>query len=227
MVRAAQPVRIPATVGPRPRTSAESRVRTVVPHPDDIMADNEKTLADLLAALATVHATHALIGGLAAGVYGKPRATVDVDLLIPERAAAKVHAELARRGHRIELGQGMMRAYRGRSREPVAGLVWREANPVLEAAAAHTTAATVLGLPVRLVKRGAFVALEYHAAISPQRGYSDKHQDVTDIMRVLDKKFGAADEELAVRIAELSYPGAGRDLAALLDDIRHQRPVRV
>jgi hypothetical protein len=191
------------------------------------MADNRKTLTDLLAALHEAHSTHVLVGGLVAGHYGKPRATVDVDMLIPERAAEKVREALVRRRYVIEMGQGMMRAYRPRSKEAAADLVWREANPVLEAAAAETVATTILGLPVRIVKRGAFVALKYHAAISPTRGYADKHQDVTDIMRVLDKKFGPADEKLAVRIAEHAYPGGGQNLAEMLDDIRHQRTVKV
>ena len=46
-------------------------------------------------------------------------------------------------------------------------------------------------------------------------------------MRVLETAFDATDEALAVRIAEKSYPGGGKSLAAMLDDIRHQRPVKV
>jgi hypothetical protein len=125
------------------------------------------------------------------------------------------------------MGQGMMRAYRPRSKEAVADLVWREANPVLEAAAKEVVSATILGLPVRIVKRGAFVALKYHAAISPTRRPADKHQDVSDIMEVLDRKFGPVDEKLAVRIAEQAYPGGGQNLAEMLDDIRHHRTVKV
>jgi hypothetical protein len=204
-----------------------SHLRIVIPHPDETMADNRKTLADLLAALREARATHALVGGLVAGHYGKRRATVDVDMLIPERAAEKVQAALVRRKYVIQMGEGMMRAYRPRSKEAAADLVWREANPVLEAAAAETVPATILGLPVRIVKRGAFVALKYHAAISPMRRPADKHQDVSDIMEVLDKKFGPADEKLAVRIAEHAYPGGGQNLADMLDDIRHHRTVKV
>ncbi len=198
-----------------------------VPHPDVYMSDNKKVLADLLASLAAIRATHVLIGGLAAGYYGKPRTTVDVDLLVPRRAADKLQAELGRRGYRIEASGDMMRLHRRGTKEPVADIVWREAHPVLEAASTQPVRATVLGLRVNLVRRGAFVALKYHAAVSPRRAYGDKHQDVTDIVRVLDKGFGPADEKLALAIAEKSYAGGARELAEMLDDIRHERPVRI
>ena len=196
-------------------------------HPDRTMRSNKRVLADLLASLTVAGSTHTLIGGLAAGYYGKARATVDVDMLIPRRAAKAVRAELERRGYEIKESTDMMRAYRRGHAEAVADLEWREAHPVLKAAAAQSEPATILGLPVNLVKRGAFVALKYHAAVSLTRQYRDKHQDVTDIMSVLLQSFTAADEKMAVTIVEKAYPGCGKEMAQLLDDIRHERPVRV
>jgi hypothetical protein len=191
------------------------------------MADNKKMLADLLACLAAADSTHVLIGGLAAGHYGKKRATVDVDMLVPKRAGAKLQAELERRGYRVDASQDMMRVYRRGSTEAAADLVWREAHPTLREASRHTTETMVLGHRVNLVDRGAFVALKWHAAISIRRGFLDKQQDVVDIGRVLVKAFTAADEKLAVKIAEKTYPGGGADLARMLDDLRHERPVKV
>jgi hypothetical protein len=191
------------------------------------MAENEKTLADLLASLSAARADHVLIGGLAAGYWGKPRATVDVDMLIPKRAGPKVKAQLEARGYRVEESTDMLRAYVRGETESAADLVWREANPALKEAAKHTMAVTILGHRVNLIGRAAFVALKYQAAVSDTRDYGDKQQDVTDIIRVLQKQFGPADEKLAVRIVEKKYHGAGKDLAEMLDDIRHKRPLRV
>ena len=53
------------------------------------------------------------------------------------------------------------------------GLVAREANPVLDAAARVAEPATVLGHRVRIVPRGALVALKFHAAISPRRAIAE------------------------------------------------------
>jgi hypothetical protein len=191
------------------------------------MSVNRKVLGDLLASLAAVRSTHVLIGGLAAGYHGKPRATVDVEMLVPQRVAEDLAAELTRRRYRVDLSRDMLRVYRRGVREAVADLVWREAHPVLEAASAHATRAQVLGLRVNLVSRGAFVALKYHAAISPRRDQGDKLQDVADIARVLAKRFDPADEALALRIAELSYPGGAKNLAEMLDDLRNGRSIRV
>src|SRR5262249_37051383 len=153
------------------RYSVEAAVQTVarIVHPDRTMSTNKRVLADLLASLTATQATHTLIGGLAAGYHGKARATVDVDMLIPKRAAKAVREELERRGYEVRASDDMMRVYRRGHEEAVADLVWREAHPVLRAAAAQKVPATILGLPVNLVKRGAFVALKYHAASSPTR----------------------------------------------------------
>jgi hypothetical protein len=198
-----------------------------IPHPDEAMADNKRTLADLLLSLDSAGASHVLIGGLVAGYYGKPRATVDVDMLIPKRTAAKVEAELVSRGYAVEKSTDMLRVCRQRSKAPVADLLFRESHPLLKAAYAHSIRAVILRHEVHVVTRGAFVALKFHAAISPQRDYGDKLQDVADIARVLSKGFAPEDEALAIRIAEKAYTGAGSELERLLDDLRHRRPVRI
>ena len=119
-------------------------------HPDRTMNSNKRVLVDLLASLDAADSTHALIGGLAAGYYGKQRATVDVDMLIPRRAAKAVRVELERRGYEVRAIPDLLRAYRRGHEEAVADLVCREAHPVLKAAAAQTVPATILGLPVNL-----------------------------------------------------------------------------
>jgi hypothetical protein len=196
-------------------------------HPDRTMSNNKRVLVDLLASLEAADSTHTLIGGLAAGYYGKERATVDVDMLIPRRAGKVVRAELERRGYEVRVFPDLMRAYRRGRDEAVADLVFREAHPVLKAAAAQIVPATILGLRVNLVKRGAFVALKFHSAISPTRQHMDKYQDVVDIGRVLARSFGPADEKMAVKIADKVFPGGGESLAQMLDDLRHERPVKV
>jgi hypothetical protein len=98
---------------------------------------------------------------------------------------------------------------------------------VLRAAFAATTPGEILGLPVSMVQRGAFVALKFHAAVSPTRQLGDKIQDVADIVRVLEKELGPEDERLAVAIAGKMYPGAVADLEELIDDVRHGRRPKI
>jgi hypothetical protein len=197
----------------------------VITHPDEVMADNKKVLADLLEIMAAEQVKYALVGGLVAGLYGKDRATVDVDMLVPRRVKARLEAALVSRRYVVKTSEDMIRAYkRGVA---VADLVVREANPVLRAASAKTEPAVILGLPVDVVPRGAFVALKFNAAISPTRQIQDKYQDVADIGNVLVRHFTPADERLAKSLAAKIYQGADKELVELIDDLRHGRPVRL
>jgi hypothetical protein len=197
----------------------------VIPHPDEVMADNKKVLADLLAIMADEDVRYVLIGGLVTGLYGKDRATVDVDMLIPRRAKERLVTALAKRRYVVKTSEDMIRAYKRGL--PVADLVVREANAVLRAASAKTEPAVLLGLPVDVVPRGAFVALKFHAAISPTRQVHDRFQDVTDIASVIARGFTAADERLAKRVAAKIYEGADKELAVLIDSVRHGRAVKI
>ena len=85
----------------------------------------------------------------------------------------------------------------------------------------------MLGHRVRIVPRGALAALKFHAAISVRRGIADRYQDVADIGRIMAKRFEPADEQLALQIAAHAYPGAEIELAALLDDLRNGKSVKI
>ncbi len=111
--------------------------------------------------------------------------------------------------------------------EAIAELLAKDVNPVLGAAFDATEPATVLGHEVRVVSRGALVALKFHAAVSPTRRIEDRYQDVADIGRIIARGFEPADQATAERIAGLSYPGASADLATLLNDLRNGRPVKL
>jgi hypothetical protein len=191
------------------------------------MDKNTRTLAALLDALTEIGAKHALIGGIVAGYYGKGRATVDVDLLVPKRFMKRLQAAIERRGYEVRAFPDMMRMYIPGEPESVGALVALEGNPVLRAAFTETTSVAILGLQVSAVRRGAFVALKFHAALSPTRELGDKMQDVVDIMRVLEKEFGPEDERLALAIVGKMYPGAVADFEELLDDVRHGRRPKI
>jgi hypothetical protein len=202
----------------------------VIVHPSEVMSDNKAVLSDLLAVLAELGAKHALMGGLAAGYHGRVRATIDVDLLVPKRFLKRLAKALEGRGYVVRALPDMLRVYPSGATpedEAVADLVGLESNPVLRAAFAATEPAVILGLPVQVVRRGAFVALKFHAALASTRRLGDRYQDVSDVDRVLAKGFGPDDEKLAHEIAERMYAGARADLAVFIDDLRHGRPVKI
>ena len=188
-------------------------------------------LVELSEILAEVGSDHALIGGIAVGYHGRLRATVDVDLLVPRKKLSSLARALQSRGYVVTHTPEMVRVYPAAADpehdDSIADLLAREANPVLEAAARVAEPATVLGHPVRIVARGALVALKFHAAISIRRAIGDRYQDVADIGRIIAKRFDASDEQLALDVAAHAYPGAEAELAKLIDDLRHGRPVKI
>jgi hypothetical protein len=188
-------------------------------------------LGVLLDVLAEVGAEHCLVGGIAVGYHSRPRATVDVDMLIPQRKSKPIAEALERRGYVVAKHQGMMRVYPpggvpGRD-ESIADLVEREANPTLREAALASEDAVVLGHSVRVVQRGALVALKFQAAVSPTRFIDDRYIDVGDMGRIMRAKFDSGDEAIALRVAETMYPGARDDLGRMMDDLRSNRPVKI
>jgi hypothetical protein len=192
--------------------------------------ERRRTLAELSEILVEVGSEHALVGGLAVGYHGRLRATVEVDLLVPRDQLAPLARALERRGYVVVETRDMLRVYPTAAdpdhAEAIADLIARDASPVLDAAARATEPATVLGHVVQIVVRGALVALKFHAAVSPRREIAERYQDVADIGRILARRFDAADEALALRIAAHAYPGA-EELATLIDDLRHGRPVKI
>jgi hypothetical protein len=197
----------------------------------EVMDQRAAMLGVLLEVLAEVGAEHCLIGGIAVGYHSRPRATIDVDMLIPARSSMRIAQALERRGYVVSKDQGMLRVYPpggvpGKD-EAIADLVEREANPTLREAARASEQAVVLGHPVRLVQRGALVALKFQAAVSPTRRIDDRYIDVGDIGRILRTKFDASDEIVALAIADTIYTGARDDLSRMIDDLRNNRPVKL
>lgn len=54
------------------------------------MLDLEEELRRVIAAVGSADLPYALCGGLALAVHGHPRATIDIDLLVPEEAVTRV-----------------------------------------------------------------------------------------------------------------------------------------
>ena len=196
----------------------------------EVMDDRARDLQAMLYILQDVGANYVLIGGLAVGYHGRPRATIDVDMLVPSRFLKRITAAARDLDYVVRSFPGMIRVYppgSGPKAESIADFVSADANPVLRAAFRQVEPAELLGEHVQIVNRGALVALKFHSAVSPTRAPLDRQQDEVDIGRIVEKRFDAQDEETARTIAALSYPGAGDDFTELVDDLRHGRPVKI
>ena len=190
------------------------------------MAERAKTLRELVDVFSAVGADHVLIGGLAVGYHGRPRATLDVDLLVPGKKLIEVREALEAKGYDVRPFPGMLRTYRSADAdESLADIVSREANPVLREAARHAEPTKLFGLPVNVIRRGALVALKFQAIISPDRKLADRYQDLADIGHVLARRFDADDARLAGTVAATIDGNARARLEKLVEDLSHGRPV--
>lgn len=191
----------------------------------EIMDDRTYDLRAVLDLLQDVGADYTLIGAVAVGHHGRPRATLDVDMIVPGRFLGWIADAARERGYVVTTPLHMVRIYpRGsdpQKDESIADFLSAHANPVLQAAFRESEPVEILGEQVQVVTRGALVALKFHSAVSKKRKVADKHQDIADIGRIIEKKFDAEDAATARRIAALSYPGAGKDLDRLVNNLRH------
>ena len=191
------------------------------------MEKNALTLASILEALEVAGAGHAVFGGLAASFYGRHRPAKDVDLLVPGSCVKNITVALARRGYTVREYGHVTKIYLPGEANPAADLLALETNGMLRAAFAATVTAMVLGMPVRVVERGVFVALKFEAAATPRRHPRRRIRDLSDIHAVFERGFEQRDELLALQIANRMYPGAVADLARMIDDVRHGRQPRI
>ena len=196
-------------------------------HLVDILEERARTLRELDDVLSATGSDHVLIGGLAVGYHGRPRATLDVDLLIPGKKLALVREALEAKGYEVKAFPGMIRTYRAgdASGESLADIVSREANPTLREAARHSEPATLFGQPVNVIRRGALVALKFHAVVSPDRKLADRYQDIADIGHVIAKRFDVEDRRIAGAVAATIDGNAREKLERMIDDLLHGRPV--
>lgn len=74
------------------------------------MLDLIEEFRALLGALAEARVEFAVCGGLAVAVHARPRATVDVDLLLPREQIESARRVIREQGYRIETGPMVVRS---------------------------------------------------------------------------------------------------------------------
>lgn len=143
------------------------------------LPDKIQAIADAVAALTSINAPHALIGGLAVGIHsGVPRATLDVDFAVHTRcttdeliAAMKAHAFV----HKGTFAHSIN--FKHSSGEPTQLAIDVAFDPMIERAETVTSGA--LSFP--LVTKDDLIAMKRRAAEDPRRRRSKALRDQADI----------------------------------------------
>ncbi len=151
-------------------------------------------LAEVVWCLEGRRVPHCLIGAAALAVHGAPRATMDVDLLVVERAVLE-HVFWD------ELARAITRTIRGDSEDPLAGAVRfeRTGEPEVDVvvgkwrwqkeALGRTATKTVFGITIPVADPGDIILLKLDA------GGPQDHYDIISLLRLGGPSLRATVEE--------------------------------
>ena len=167
-----------------------------------------------------------LVGAGAVNHYsGKPRTSQDVDFLVdgPQlpQAVAIVRSVL---GPRAAQDVYETHVTLQAARSPlIIDLIRSDQHPLFQEALRRPRKRN----GVRIPTVEALLALKYLSAISPYRALADKRQDILDFARILETNRGRVDVPRVIELGALAHDRARADLARLIDDVEHGRPITI
>jgi len=152
----------------------------------------------------------------------RPRATVDVDLVIRQRhvrKAARVLKELCTKVQETEVHWRGVLSEVPRLLE--VDLIKSGSHELFDAALDQKV--EFENVPVPRVE--ALLALKYLSAISPGRAHGDKHQDAADFIHAFNDNRGRIDRPFLVELASRAHRGARPDFEQFLQAVEAGKPI--
>jgi|GEM_PF-3033896 len=170
-------------------------------------------------ALAEVEARHLIVGGFAVGALtARPRATVDIDIMIAREDAGPFEEALARR-----LGPLEIERYRSldRIKRPAIDLIMSDPTALRRESlrAEHGQDVELAGVVVRLPVPELAVVLKYASMVSRSRSADDARQDLADLGRLLTNN-PALDDALLARLAKTLHTRSPKELPRIIATLR-------
>jgi len=110
-----------------------------------------EVLKDMAAGLSAAHIDYALVGALARGMYGRPRATRDIDLVAMRSAKTKLMAAFDAMGLMLVQDSPYRLTYKDHKSEVEIDTLLGELDPE-RSAVADSQSASIFGVPVPLIK---------------------------------------------------------------------------
>lgn len=157
-------------------------------------------------------ATWTLVGAHAVNVYVRPRATIDLDFVVDGRMLKRILAGLEAEFGALEttdIGAAL------RVTNLSLDLIRSDNHPLFRAA---LDKGAPRGGP-RVPPPELLVTLKFLSAVSPWRKPGERKQDAADLINVYQSAGADFDRDAAIRYGTMVYPGAERELAAILDRI--------
>lgn len=180
----------------------------------------EDQVRKLVAVLEESGARWVVVGAHAVGFLTTPRATVDVDFVVEERKLSGVVAALEREIGPLDV-EDIGPALRLKGID--VDLIRSTNHPLFAAVLEQAQRIEEWNVP----RPEALIALKFMSAVSPWRSRVKRLQDTADLIAVYQASSEGLDRGLMSELAKLAYPGAQRELEALLDKVDRGEPLTI
>jgi hypothetical protein len=182
---------------------------------------NEVEINRVIEVFRSNRAAWALVGAHAIGLLTEPRATADFDFVVESAKLDRIIRDLT------AIFGGLDARDIGAAIQLTAidvDLIRSTNHPLFEEALRKVRIVGDWKVP----RTEVLIALKFMAAISPRRDPDRRGQDIVDLRKVY-RAVGAEnlDREEVIRLGGLAYPGAERELRALLDKIDRGDPLAI
>ena len=180
----------------------------------------EEQARKLVAVLEASGARWVLVGAHAVGFLTTPRATIDMDFVVEERKLSAVIQALERELGPLDV-EDIGPALRLKGID--VDLIRSTNHPLFGAVLEQIQRIQEWNLP----RPEALIALKYMSAVSPWRGRAKRLLDAADLVAVYQASRDALDRMLLVRLAQLTFPGADKELLDLLGRVDRGEPITI
>lgn len=181
---------------------------------------------DVLAVLNRAGVLFVLAGAHALGGYTKkPRATVDVDVVICPKGHRKAIRAIAAAFPHLKVRDlpVVTRFVDPVSKESLIELM-KPKDDLLKTIFENSVAVKIAGEPARIPDLEMAAATKFAAVVGVSRLHPDKLQDAADFARIIDAN-RKLDMDRLTRLAELVYAGGGEDVRGLVEAVRKRKPL--
>ncbi len=169
--------------------------------------------------------SYVLVGGHVVGSYsGKPRATLDVDVIASDPKAAAQAIQKAYPG--LQQDEKPVRIRLHFKGQEAVDIIRPRSEKIFQEALASRVEVDLRGQKAYIPDLETMMGLKFASMASPYRSRADRYLDASDFIRIY-KAHAEADHAKLSRLAETVYPGGGKDLLDTLGRIDRDEPISV
>jgi len=164
-----------------------------------------------------------MVGAEALNLYlERPRATVDVDIVVRKKHLRKVKKILSEICQSLEDTEVHLKAILSPDPNRLElDVIKSQSHQLFGLALDHKVSKEGVWVP----RLEALLALKYLSAVSPRRKIGDKHQDTADFIKAFKDNQSRIDRALLVDFASRAHRKAREEFEKFLDAVENDRPI--